>query len=52
MFGAAAPYLVSIFAMLFSALSAFTLAHVATHFDPPSPAPPPPTAEPDVQAQV
>ena len=33
--GAAAPYLVSIAAMLFSGLSALTLIHIVRHFDPP-----------------
>ena len=35
MFGAAAPYLVAISAMLFSGLSALTLIYAVKHFDPP-----------------
>jgi hypothetical protein len=35
MFGAAAPYIVAISAMLFSGISALTLIYIVSHFDPP-----------------
>jgi hypothetical protein len=37
MLGAAAPYVVAISAMLFAALSAFTLFRTVRHLDPPEP---------------
>jgi hypothetical protein len=45
MLGAAAPYLVAIFAMLLAGVSALTLVYVVRHLDPRDEAPPESAAE-------